>query len=338
MELISVIIPLYNSEKTLEKSIESLLGQTYPNIDIILVNDGSSDGSLEICEAFAKNNDRIQLISYTQNKGLSAALNIGLNHCRGEYIGFLDSDDWIDENMYERLYNNAKSFTADISVCAYIEERQNTQIACVLSSDSSAVLAMIPEEACHKVFEPQGFKGFLCNKLFHASFFSVAGAGIRMDESVHICMDLLCVCRCLAVAERIVYDPKPMYHYRIHDASICHSRFALKKTTLLDARVKINEEVKTHFPGVFKRADIDYLNDTVYTCVLMLHSGYQMSLINEHLKYLRKHILFYIFTKGVWLKYKLLAIVLSIHPGLAEWVWSLMRGTLTADTKDQVNN
>lgn len=118
---VSVIVPIYNVEKYLAKCLNSLVNQTLKEIEIICVNDGSTDNSAKILEYFTKNDSRIKVISQ-QNLGISVARNAGLNIATGEYIGFVDSDDWVDLEFFEKLYNVAKENSADIS-CAGFKRR-----------------------------------------------------------------------------------------------------------------------------------------------------------------------------------------------------------------------
>ena len=115
-ELISIIIPVYKVEKYLEKCINSIIGQTYTNLQIILVDDGSPDNSGKICDKYAKKDSRVEVI-HKSNGGLSEARNSGIERAKGKYIGFVDSDDYIKEDMYEVLYNLITRFQADVSIC-----------------------------------------------------------------------------------------------------------------------------------------------------------------------------------------------------------------------------
>lgn len=128
-ELISVIIPVYNVEKYLNKSIESVIKQTYKELEIILVDDGSTDSSGKICDEFAQKDDRIKVI-HKKNGGLSDARNAGISEAKGKYLGFIDSDDYIDKNFYEILYNVLKKYNSDISICkhreTYTDYEENT--------------------------------------------------------------------------------------------------------------------------------------------------------------------------------------------------------------------
>ena len=114
--LISIIIPVYKVEKYLEKCIESVLKQTYTNLQVILVDDGSPDNCGKICDEYAKKDSRIEVI-HKVNGGLSDARNVGIAKAKGKYIGFVDSDDYIKEDMYEILINLIKEYDADVSIC-----------------------------------------------------------------------------------------------------------------------------------------------------------------------------------------------------------------------------
>ncbi len=112
---ISVIIPMYNSEKYIAKCLDSIISQNYENLEIIVVNDGSKDSSKEICEEYVKKDSRIRLIN-TENRGAGSARNTGLDASTGEIIGFIDSDDYICNDFYERLYNMLETTGADIAI------------------------------------------------------------------------------------------------------------------------------------------------------------------------------------------------------------------------------
>ena len=116
---ISVIVPAYNSEKYIEKCIDSLLNQTLKDIEIIVINDCSTDNTKKILEGYKKNNNNIKIIHNKSNKGIGYNRNIGIKKAQGEYISFIDSDDYIDEKMYEKMYNKAKLDKLDIVMCNF---------------------------------------------------------------------------------------------------------------------------------------------------------------------------------------------------------------------------
>ena len=116
MKTISIIVPIYNAEEHLDKCVESILEQTEINLEIILVDDGSKDNSFEICKKYEKMDQRVKVI-HQENAGVSAARNHGIEIAEGEYIGFVDSDDWIEPVMYQRLLKEAKEKNADVVMC-----------------------------------------------------------------------------------------------------------------------------------------------------------------------------------------------------------------------------
>ena len=116
--LVSVIVPVYKVEKYLDKCVESIVGQTYKNLEIILVDDGSPDNCPAMCDKWADRDSRIKVI-HKQNGGVSSARNAGIDAVQGEFIGFVDSDDWLEPDMYDCLVKNALEYNADISRCGY---------------------------------------------------------------------------------------------------------------------------------------------------------------------------------------------------------------------------
>lgn len=151
---ISVIIPVYNVEDYLPKCLESVIKQTYTNLEILLINDGSTDCSAEICEHYAASDPRIKII-HKENGGLSDARNVGIEAANGEFLGFVDSDDWIDVDMYEILFQLISTYEADIAICR-IREILNDEIidestgALVTCSGADALIFMVTKNNHYK--------------------------------------------------------------------------------------------------------------------------------------------------------------------------------------------
>ena len=116
--LISVIVPIYNAEQYIDRCIKSILKQTYSNLEVLLIDDGSSDGSSSICKQYELSDNRVHYY-HQHNSGVSAARNKGLDIAKGEYIGFCDADDWIESDMYEVLYSMINSSQSDIAICSF---------------------------------------------------------------------------------------------------------------------------------------------------------------------------------------------------------------------------
>ncbi|MEE0898037.1 MAG: glycosyltransferase [Acutalibacteraceae bacterium] len=150
MPLISIIVPVYNVEKYLERCVGSIISQTYENLEIILVNDGSPDKSGEICDTFAKIDSRIE-VYHKENGGLSDARNFGVEHSSGEYVAFIDSDDYIAPNYIEYLLSLIKKYNADISAC-YMTETYGDTADYRTNDEFQNEQLLTGKEACLKLF------------------------------------------------------------------------------------------------------------------------------------------------------------------------------------------
>lgn len=147
---ISIVVPVYNTEKYLEKCLDSLVGQTLQEIEIYCVNDGSIDGSERILKKYAElYSDKIKVLT-KKNGGLASARNEALPYLKGEYIGFVDSDDWVDNNMFEKMYRKAKETQSDIVICDMVDHYKE-ELVYHNSSDLKNKF-MITPSACNKIF------------------------------------------------------------------------------------------------------------------------------------------------------------------------------------------
>ena len=134
-EKISIIVPVYKVEKYLDKCVRSIVEQTYKNLEIILVDDGSPDNCPAMCDEWARKDSRIAVI-HKENGGVSSARNAGLAACTGDYVGFVDYDDWIEPDMYEYLLDISMKSNADVSRCAFVIELENPKVDIDLQNDS----------------------------------------------------------------------------------------------------------------------------------------------------------------------------------------------------------
>lgn len=172
---VTVIVPIYKVEKYLERCLNSIINQTYKNLEIILVNDGSPDGCGEICEKYRLNDKRVIVIN-KENGGLSSARNRGLDVATGEYIGFVDSDDWIDLSMYENLVQSAIKYNADIVQCGFQTVLENNDIEKVYKFNEK--IYNNKDEIFKAYFCKQEIATMVWNKLYKKEVFN----GIRMIE------------------------------------------------------------------------------------------------------------------------------------------------------------
>lgn len=155
---ISVIVPVYNTGKYLEKCLESLINQTLKDIEIICIDDGSSDNSPEILKKFAQKDGRIKIITQ-KNQGQSVARNAGVRGSQGEYIGFIDSDDWADLEMFEKLYSNAKTYDSDVAMCSI--NVFNAQTVEFTDKDPYMTLDLFDKSFENRAFNYRDVLGFL---------------------------------------------------------------------------------------------------------------------------------------------------------------------------------
>ena len=191
MKKISVIVPVYNSKKELNKCIESISNQTYKNLEIICIDDGSTDGSGHILDALAQNDERIKVVHRT-NKGESNARNIGLKMATGEYIAFCDCDDWIDKEMYEVLAKIIETEKVDLAASSwYKESDDNTQL---IQNNLPICEDIITRDKLLKyLYMRDSYRGFayMWNKLYKRELFEKQNNRILFDESLHLGGDVV---------------------------------------------------------------------------------------------------------------------------------------------------
>ncbi len=228
--LISVIVPVYNTSEHLPKCIDSIIAQTYENLEIFLVNDGSSDNSGDICDAYAAKDPRIKVI-HKKNSGVSAARNDALKIMTGEYVGFVDSDDTVSPNMYEELYCDLTNNGADVAVCRF----NRIEIGEKQIEEPVKYYFFTPEEAIKNMLIGKYFAGQLCNKLFKSSLLD----GLFLDESICFYEDLLITVEAFLRCKKICYSTKKLYNYFIRETSAVRSSFSEKHYTSHLACIKI---------------------------------------------------------------------------------------------------
>lgn len=243
--MISIIIPVYNAEDYMERCINSVIDQTYQDIEIILIDDGSNDRSGKICDKYQMIDNRVKVI-HKENQGVSAARNTGIDIATGDFIGFVDADDYIEKDMYEYLYKIINQNNADIAICNY--DNVNDNFHSSLGSYMSKNMIMKSSEAIENVLKTNGFKGYLWNKLFRVELLKNNQKYIRLDPDISICEDLLFVCKCISRSKTIVYSPLIKYHYYNNKQSVLRSNFNRNNLSILKAYEQI-EEIINEYPS-----------------------------------------------------------------------------------------
>lgn len=289
-KLLSVIIPIYNVELYLDRCMESVINQTYKNLEIIMVDDGSPDTCPQKCDEWAKKDSRIKVI-HKKNGGLSDARNSGIQLAKGEYIAFIDSDDFIEQNMYSVMIEAMERTDADISTCGrYVfrngvkRERHTFNEEVVLSPNGAMEQllrgGLIEEASWDKVYK---------RRLFFEIEFPVG----EINEDVVIMPYII------ERAERIVCTGKPFYYYCENPNSITHANYNEQKRVVIEHIKKISQYIESNYP---------YLKDALdefqgrYACAFLSIFKQQPELQK---KYFEDYLFFKEFSKrNVWILLK----------------------------------
>lgn len=233
--LISVIVPCYMVEKYLDLCINSIIGQTYTNLEIILVDDGSTDQSGVICDNYAAKDNRIKVI-HKKNGGLSDARNVAIDICQGEYITFIDSDDTVSKDHIETLYSLIEKYQCKLSVGQWQTYKEGTKLK-IEQPRKKEILYKTPQEAVTAMFYQEEFDNAACVKLYHRSLFD----GIRFPKGL-LFEDDYTVYQLLFRSDKVAYSNHITYYYLLRADSIEGSTFSEKKMNSALAIFKSMEE------------------------------------------------------------------------------------------------
>ena len=253
--MVSVIVPIYNVEKYLKRCIDSILNQTYKNLEIILVDDGSPDKCPEICDEYAKSDKRIKVI-HKQNAGVSAARNDGLAIAQGDLIGFVDPDDYIVSEMYECMVNSIETYSSDMVVCGYdyIDENGNVTRPYKVKSDEKLTQKQF---VSMQVDMPPTVRHVVWNKLFRKSLFN----GIRFPEKMHSSEDVYVLCSYVKKITGCVFIHKPLYKNLVRSGSATHGGLSVESLALsFKAHNKMHTEAIFLYPDL-KNHSLAFLLD-----------------------------------------------------------------------------
>lgn len=264
--LISVIVPVYKVEDYLGRCVESLLAQTYENLEIILVDDGSPDNCGKICDDYAARDARVRVI-HKENGGLSSARNAGIDVARGEYLGFVDSDDWVDEHTYEWLLDMALTENVKL-VCAgrYDYSSWSGEKTVGLCPARREVIS--GEELSKRIFLWDNVDSAAWDKLYHRSLFRE----IRYPLGV-VSEDLPVTYRIALDAGRVGMLDKPVYYYFHRDGSITTAAFSVKSLQPSAHTEKILEYIQKEHPSLADYAASFHVSHLGYICMIMELAG-----------------------------------------------------------------
>jgi glycosyltransferase involved in cell wall biosynthesis len=324
--LISVIVPIYNLAAYLPRCLDGLICQTHTNLQIVLVNDGSTDGVETLCELYARQDTRIQVI-HQKNTGVSAARNAGIDVSKGDWLGFVDADDYVSTDMYEKLLRAAVESRKQIAVCGYVKYHFNGVIERQPNSQIPPVITEM--EALNYVLQKGYFEGFMVNKLFAHKLFE-NGSPKRLNTGLHFCEDLLFFSEIVLCTDGLAYVPETLYHYFLRENGAMYT-FDEKRETELTARkwlLEIVTPISTKFisyvKGGYTEASVNML------CMARkkkkkYRPGIVQFLRKESLRYGKD----YIFSRDVSALNKLRALAIFLFPKISYGIWLRTKNFLT---------
>ena len=273
LPIISVIVPVYNVEKYLKRCVDSILNQDMKEIEIILVNDGSTDSSPSICDKYIKEDSRIKVI-HKKNSRVAAARNDGIRVATGKYISFIDSDDWIESNMYKSMYEKAEEFNVDFIMCDLSKKGvdKSYNVSQPISSgfyDKERIKnELFP---CLIMFENIEFPPTIsnCTCLFKREF--LIKNNIFYDEDIHYCEDSIFGSKAMYNANRFYYMKNKYFYNYFYNSNSTTSTYNKNKW---DSYIKINEKMEKYF----NKSDFDFsrqikINMLYFTLNMLSENG-----------------------------------------------------------------
>ncbi len=312
--LISVIIPIYNVEKYLEKCIKSVINQTYTNIEIILVNDGSTDSCREICEKYEKLDSRIRVIN-KENGGLSDARNVGINFSTGDYLAFIDSDDYVSDDYVEYLYNIICEKNVDISVCGFLEVTEDGKL--VNNSEENNIKVFTDSDAIETMLYQREFDHSAWGKLYKRNLFD----NLRFPKG-KLFEDIAIMYEIVSKVKNVGFGSKKNYYYLIRKDSIMNKEFNINKMDLIEFSKKMVLFVDEKYPNLKKaaRRRENISNFNLLRQVLM-YDGKYIDIENELIKNIKKNSMIVLSDKNAYFRDKIAIIILLFGRKFFKFIW-----------------
>ena len=270
-KMVSIIVPVYNGEEYIEKCVDSILRQNYKNFEVIIVNNGSEDRTEQICTNIEKRDHRVKLFS-TENRGVSIARNIGIKESCGDYIGFVDSDDYVDSNFISILVKKKKKENADISICNYYYVVSGVPHPIIFSK---MYCGLIGRERFFDGLINNCYRGFLWNKIFRRELLYADRDIIKIKE-ISICEDLLFVATVAGRANRFYIEDKPLYYYVQNKNSAYNSEFKRNRLSEITAYNELMDIIQDQAPTLLLKYKEAYLK-----MALKIAEGYRYATGNE---------------------------------------------------------
>lgn len=278
---VSIIVPVYNVEEYLPKCIDSILAQTFTNFELLLVNDGSIDGSGEICNEYALKDKRINVI-HKKNGGLSSARNMGLKNSKGNYIGFVDSDDYIDKDMYGTLHGLCIKRKADIAICNFLKEING--IIVNNKRSRKIIIELSNEEGMIELFKGVLYRFSTCNKLFNRKCFQ----GVTFPEG-RIHEDLSTTYKLFANSSKSVYSTYEGYIYVKRNNSILTKRYNERRLQAFIGWDEIFEFINRRYESINEQVVATFVYWCIDNIIYIVNQVEDRKLLIEYVTFIQNY-------------------------------------------------
>lgn len=296
--MVSVLVPAYNAEKTIKRCIDSIICQTYYNIELIVVDDGSSDETLSILSDYSKRDNRI-VIKSQSNQGVASARNACLKEANGDYILYVDADDWIESNMIQRMVDLIGN--ADIVLCGNDNSETPDNVSFV---PKVQIECWDQQKQMLEFMKHKRMTGMLWNKLIRRKIAN----GIWFDEKTGFGEDAQFLWQILKRSKKMIITNEILYHHVLEENSISHLNFSDKKYSAIPMWEDINKEVEKKYPELRELAIERLMCATVFSLYEIRSSEYRNVKNIKHMRSIvRKNIFKFIQSNNVSLKFKLYA-------------------------------
>ncbi|MDY3360868.1 MAG: glycosyltransferase family 2 protein [Clostridium celatum] len=314
--LISIVVPVYNLEPYLDFCLDSIIEQTYQNLEIILVNDGSTDNSLNICEKYRKNDSRINVISQV-NSGVSAARNTGLQCSNGDFFCFVDGDDYITPNYIQLLYEGIIRNKSDVSVCKIGKLKRN-DFQVLTTQDLEVNYALISKnKALSDMLYQKGLSWEVVAKLYRKETLQ----DLRFDETESIGEDFTFSYQYLHNCNRITICNFTGYFYLLREGSATQSRFSEKHRSVLNVAGKFEKFISTHYPQLANCSNYFTLHSYVDLVDRIYFSEeYSKIELRKYKKEILHKLPFLISNSRIKLKFKIRVMIMLLNSNLYKFI------------------
>lgn len=301
--MVSVLVPAYNAEKTIKRCIDSIICQTYYNIELIVVDDGSSDETLSILSDYSKRDNRI-VIKSQSNQGVASARNACLKDANGDYILYIDADDWIESNMIQRMVDLIGN--ADIVLCGNDNSETPDNVSFV---PKVQIECWDQQKQMIEFMKHKRMTGMLWNKLIRRKIAN----GIWFDEKTGFGEDAQFLWQILKRSKKMIITNEILYHHVLEENSISHSNFSDKKYSAIPMWEDINKEVEKKYPELRELAIERLMCATVYSMYESRVCRYKNKEKIGHMRSIvRKNLFSFLILKGVSIKFKLYAFLVCL--------------------------